>query len=151
MAQAAAAKVIPFIRRFDTADFSVHGNWVVPRMLQAFPHMNERGIATFLQNIIYNNEYQFLYSDEGVALAQVQSATPLDPRVVVTEKFVWVKDSQDKDMQVRAAEFYAHIRRWAESLSAQVIIVEENSDVTHDAIKEKLGRIFTRQQQFARV
>jgi hypothetical protein len=32
-----------------------------------------------------------------------------------------------------------------------VLIVEENTDIPHDMIKEKLGRIFSRQQQFARV
>ena len=39
----------PTIRKFDTADLSLHGKWIVPRMMQAFPHMNERAVASFLQ------------------------------------------------------------------------------------------------------
>ena len=141
----------PVIRRFDTADLSRHGKWIMPRMLQAFPHLNERGVATFLQNIIYNNEYLLLYSDNGVALAQIMSAHSLDAKPIVYERFVWVENHEDKDQVKHAAEFYTEFYRWAKSLGAEVIIVEENTDVPHDTIKEKLGRIFTRQQQFARV
>lgn len=141
----------PLIRKFDTADFSTHGTWLLARMMKAFPHMNDRGVATFLQNILYNNEYMILFSDEGVALAQLVSAQPLDPKVIVLERFVWVKDPDDVEMQKRAAEFYVHFHRWAKGLGAEAMLVEENSDVPHEAIKEKLGRIFTRQQQFARV
>ena len=144
-------KDAPIIRRFDTADLSTHGAWILPRMIKAFPHMDERMAATFLQNANYNNECIFLYSDDGVALAQVQSGSPLDPQAVVYERFVWVKDPTNVDMQKGAAEFYVHIQRWAKSMGAQAIIVEENTDVPHEMIKLKLGRIFTRQQQFSRV
>ena len=142
---------VPVIRRFDTADLSRHGAWIMPRMLQAYPHLNERGVATFLQNIIYNNEYLLLYSDNGVALAQVMSAHSLDAKPIVYERFVWVENKEDPEQIKHAAEFYTEFYRWAKSQSAAVIIVEENTDVSHDMIKEKLGRIFTRQQQFARV
>ena len=141
----------PQIRRFDTADLTTHGAWLLPRMLQVFPHLNERGAATFLQNISFHNEYLFLFNEEGVALAQLLSGQPLDPKGIVLERFVWVRDPTDPAMQKRAAEFYAHIKRWANGLGAQAILVEESTDVPHEAIKEKLGRIFTRQQQFARV
>ena len=141
----------PVIRRFDTADLSKHGAWIMPRMLQAYPHLNERGVATFLQNIMWNNEYLLLYSDTGVALAQVMSAHTLTAKPIIYERFVWVEDKENKEQIKQAAEFYVEFYRWAKSQSAEVIIVEENSDVPHELIKEKLGRIFTRQQQFARI
>ena len=142
---------LPAIRRFDTADLSQHGAWIVPRMMQAYPHMNERAVATFLQNIVYNNEWLILYQPSGVALAQVMSAHTLDAKPVVHERFVWVQDREDKQQIAHAAEFYVEFRKWAKSLGADVIIVEENTDVSHDMIKEKLGRIFSRQQQFAKL
>lgn len=142
---------VPQIRRFDTADLSRHGSWIMPRMMHTYSYLNERGVATFLQNIVYNNEYLLLYSDNGVALAQVMSAHSLDAKPIVHERFVWVEDREDKDQVKHAAEFYVEFYRWAKSLGSDVIIVEENTDVPHDLIKEKLGRIFTRQQQFARL
>jgi len=141
----------PTIRKFDTADLSLHGKWIVPRMMQAYPHMNERGVASFLQTINYNNEYLLLFADTGVALAQVMSAHTLDAKPVVYERFVWVQDREDKEQVKQAAAFYVEFSRWAKRLGVEVIIVEESSDVPHDMVKEKLGRIFTRQQQFARV
>ena len=141
----------PTIRRFDTADLSQHGKWIVPRMIQSYPHLNERAVATFLQNVLWNNEWLILYSETGVALAQVMSAHTLDAKPVVYERFVWVENKEDKAQLKHAAEFYTEFRRWAKSMSAEVIIVEENTDVPHELIKEKLGRIFTRQQQFARL
>ena len=141
----------PVIRRFDTADLSRHGAWIMPRMMKAFPHLNERGVATFLQNIVYNNEYLILYHEHGVALAQSMSAHSLDAKPVVYERFVWVENPENKEQLAHAAGFYTEFLKWAKSQSADVIIVEENTDVPHDLIKEKLGRIFNRQQQFARV
>lgn len=141
----------PLIRKFDTADFSRHGTWILPRMMKAYPHLNDRAVATFLQNILWNNEYLCLYQDDSVALAQVMSAHSLVAHPIVWERFVWCENPEDKDQLKRAADFYTHFHRWAKSMSCEAIIVEENSDVPHDMIKDKLGRIFTRQQQFARV
>ena len=141
----------PVIRRFDTADLSRHAMWIMPRVMKAFPHLSERAVAGFLQTINYNNEYLLLYAEHGVALAQVMSAHSLDATPVVYERFVWVENPEDKEQVKAAAEFYTEFSRWAKSQSASVIIVEENTDVPHELIKEKLGRIFSRAQQFARV
>ena len=142
---------LPAIRRFDTADLTTHAAWVIPRMMKAFPHLSERSVAGFLQQINYNNEYRMMYADHGIALAQVMSAHSLDASPIVYERFVWVENPEDKDQVKAAAEFYVEFARWAKHLGALVLIVEENTDVSHDLIKEKLGRIFTRQQQFARI
>ena len=141
----------PTIRRFDTADLSTHGAWILPRMVATYPHLNERAAASLLQTVNYSNEWRFLYQDHSVALAQVMAAHSLSARPVVHERFVWCEDKENKEWVKAAAEFYTEFLRWAKSLSAEAIIVEENSDVPHEMIKEKLGRIYTRQQQFARV
>ena len=138
-------------RPFDTADLSQHGKWLLPRMMQAYPHMSERTVASFLQSILYNNEWLILYQPHGVALAQVMSAHALDASPIIYERFVWVEDKEDKAQVKAAAEFYVEFHRWAKNQNIEVIIVEENTDIPHEMIKEKLGRIFTRQQQFARV
>lgn len=138
-------------RHFDTADLSQHGKWLLPRMMQAYPHMNDRAVASFLQSILYNNEWLLLYQPHGVALAQVMSAHALDASPIICERFVWVENKDDKKQVKDAAEFYVEFQRWAKNQNIEVLIVEENTDVPHDLIKEKLGRIFTRQQQFAKL
>jgi hypothetical protein len=50
-----------------------------------------------------------------------------------------------------AAEFYTEFRRWAKNIGADIILIEELTNVPNELIKEKLGRIFMREQKFARV
>lgn len=139
------------LRRFDTADLSRHGKWIMPRMLQAFPHFNERAVATFLQNIVYNNEYLLLYQDDSVAMAQVISAHSLSARPIIQERFVWIEHPDDKEAQKRAANFYGEFLKWGKQQSAEAIILSELNDVPPELIKEKLGRVLQRQQLFARL
>lgn len=139
------------IRKFDTADLTTHGEWLLARMIKVFPHLNERAAATLLQTINYNNEYCFLFQKDSVALAQVMTAHALSATPIVQERFVWCRDPEDKEQQKQASEFYEQFRRWAKLQGIDTMLVAENSDVPHEMIKEKLGRIFTRQQQFARI
>lgn len=147
----APVNLAPIVRRFELPDLDRHGGWIMPRLTQAFPHLTERSAAGFLSSLIYNNEHLFLYQPHAVALAQVLSANALANKPVVWERFVWVEDPKDKQQVADAASFYSEFQRWAKAMSVEVIVVEELTDVPHDLIKEKLGRIFQRQQQFVRI
>jgi hypothetical protein len=94
-----------------------------------------------------SNEFLFLYQDHAVALATAARPHPLAPKPVVQEIFVLA----EKEHEAEAAVMYDEFARWARGLGIDTVVVEEMSDVPHDMIKEKLGRIFTRQQQFARL
>lgn len=139
------------IRRFQRPDIDRHGPWLLPRLAAAFPHLNERSLIGFLNGLLYSNDVIFLYQPTSVALAQLISAHTLEPKPVVWERFVWCKDPKDEQQQKDAANFYVELHRWAQALKCQQIVVEERTDVPHDLIKQKLGRIFSRQQQFVRV
>ena len=138
-------------RRFEMADLTAHGKWLLPRLQLSFPLMTERGGGSWLQSIIYSNEYLFLFAEHACALAQVISAHTLQPKPMVFERFVWVENKDDPQQIADAAQFYTHFHVWAQHLGCDVMIVEELTDVPHDMIKEKIGRIFIRQQSFAKV
>lgn len=139
------------IRKFQLPDLDRHGRWILPRMASAWPHLNERALVGFLRGILASNEFLFLYQPHGVALAQMIGTHTLSPKPIVQERFVWVEDRDDKEQIANAALFYDRIRDWAKSARVETVIVAELSDVPIDLIKERLGRIFNRQQQFARV
>lgn len=139
------------IRRFEIADLSEHGGWIMERLLKIYPHMNERGVAGWLRGIVASADFLFLYHPNAVALAQTVQYDPLDPKMVVREAFVWAKDPENKAHVAAAAEFYEKFTQWAKAQMLDVVIVEERTDVPHDTIKDKLGRVFTKQQNFARV
>lgn len=140
------------VRRFQLPDINSEAEWLMPRLLAVYKHLNSTALYGWLRGNIYSNEYLFLFQQNSVALAQVMSAHTLQPRPVVQEHFVWARDPRNKDHVEEAAEFYTEMLRWAERQNADVMIVGELTDVPIETIKTKVnGRIFTREQRFARV
>ena len=134
-------------RRFAIADLDTHGHWLVPRLMTTYPHLSQRFIIGWIRNLLFDNAYLFLFQDHGVALFQITPVYSLTPPGVVIERFVFMKEGH----QAEGAEFYAEAFRWAKSLNVKEILVEELSDVPHDMIKDKIGRVFSREQHFVRV
>jgi hypothetical protein len=135
------------VRRFALPDLDTHGHWLVPRLMVAYPQLSQRFIIGWIRNILYDNAYLFLFQNNGVALFQMTPVYSLTPPGVVIERFVFMKEGHSKE----GVEFYAEALRWAQSLSVKEILVEEQSDVPHELIKDKIGRVFSREQHFVRV
>lgn len=143
---------VPEIRTFGLADLSSHGKWVLPRFMKAYPHHSERSAASFLQALGLSNEFLCLHQKHGIALMQVLSAHTLTAKPLIQEHFVWLEDPLDKQQQLDGAWFYPEFRRWGKGLGCEVMVIEEMTDVPHELIRERLDkRIFSRQQQFARI
>ena len=140
----------PAISRFELGDLPRHGGWLIPRLVTAL-ELPEQRLAGWLRSVIDSNEFLFLSQEHSVALAEMQRANGLADKPIVRERFVLAQDIDNQDHLKEAAGFYTEFQRWAKNLSAEIIVVEELSNVPHEMIKEKLGRIFQRQQQFARV
>ena len=126
--------------RFDIPDLDRVGLWLIPRLLKKYPHLNERGVLSWLRNVVFVNEFLFVCQDQAVALAQCVSAHTLNPKPVIQEHFVWVQDSTNAAQVLAAEQFYEDFARWAKHQDASTIVVEEDTDVGHEAIKGKLGR-----------
>lgn len=140
----------PAISRFEMGDLSRHGAWLVPRLTAAL-ELPEHQVGAWIRSMVDSNEHLFLSQEHSVALAEVQRSNGLAGKPIVCERFVLVEDMDNKEHVSEAAEFYDEFKRWAKGLGAEIIVVEEMTNVPHDVIKEKLGRIFARTQQFARV
>lgn len=136
------------IRRFELADLSRHGGWITRRLAKTYRHIDERRIGGWLTGVVNSSEFQMLYAEHAVALAQTLQVFALDPKPIVQVHFVFVEEGHVPT----GAEFYDAYKRWAVSQGLDTIVIqEEMSDVPHDLIKTKLGRLFTRQQVFAKV
>lgn len=151
---ATAEKLEPLpinIRRFSEADLSEHGGWIMARLIERYPHHNERAIANFLRGLLASNEHLFLYQEHAVALAQVVRTFTLDALPIVQERFVWAQDPNNALHVNAAAAFYDRFVDWAKSMEIDKIVVEEMTDVPHEKIKEKLGRLYSAPLTFARL
>ncbi len=151
MAVALAEKVQPpkavEIRRFQLPDLFKHGPWIVKRLLQAYPHKTKEQLEGWLRGIIQHNEFLFLYMDHAVALGTFMREDPLAEKPHFQELFVLAEDGHQEE----AAAFYDEFVRWSRNLGIAVMVVEVVSDVPHDLIKARTGRIFQRQIQFVRL
>ncbi len=138
-------------RRFEPADLSKHGPWLLKRFAMVFPDLPEKYVAGYLSGLIFDNEHAFFYQDHAVALAQMVHSPGIKTVKVVQERFVWVEDIKNKDQLENAADFYAHIKVWGIRQGAERIIVCENSDVPKPLIEQRLGRLFDTKIMHARV
>lgn len=139
---------LPAPRRFESADLNTHGGWILERLKKALPDLHEQGIASWLSGVMYSGEHLFLYQEHSVGMAQVFRVAGLEGKPVVRERFVFAQEGYVDE----ASYFYLEFKRWAKNLGADVMVVEEMTDVPHDTIKEILGnRLFTRQEVFARL
>jgi len=139
------------VRRFEPADLSKHGPWLLKRFAMVFPDLPEKYVAGYLSGLIFDNEHAFFYQDHAVALAQMVHSPGIKTVKVVQERFVWVEDIKNKDQLENAAGFYAHIKMWGIRQGAERIIVCENSDVPKPLIEQWLGRLFDTKVTHARV
>lgn len=135
------------IRRFATSDLQSYGPWLLKRLTGAL-NLDERSVAGWLNSLIFSREHQLVVQPHSVALAYMSYGDVLSSMPVVHVKFVL---AEDKSYASEAVAFYEHFRQWSESLGAQVMVLDELTDVSEDAIKKVLKRVFTKEQTFARV
>ena len=139
------------VRRFEVADLSRHGPWLMKRFAIKFPDLTEQQIGGYLRGLTTANASMFLYQDNAVALAEVAYSAGIKRAMLVQERFVWVEDRTDKDQLDDAADLYDHMKNWAKGLGAERIIVCEDSDVPKTLIEARLGRLFDTKISHARV
>ena len=144
---------LPAVRRFELADIAQHARWLLPRIVRAYPHLNERTALGFLNNILYNSDYFICYQPHAVGLMQVERSHMLTPDAIVREKFVWVEDPKNEAHVDEAVAFYGEFARWGERFGAKIMIVCENSDVPVEKLRAVFPgtRLFTREQKFLRI
>lgn len=142
---------LAFVRRFELADLSQHGPWLLKRFATKLPEISEQRVAGYLHGLIHNNEHMFLYQDNAVALAQLIHSPGIKMTKIVQERFVWVEDREDKQQLEFAADFYAHMKVWAKRQDAERIIVCEDTDVPKSLIEARLGRIYDTKISHVRV
>lgn len=141
------APEVPAIRRFQMPDLQKHGGWIAERLLKLYPHRTENDLVGFLRGVMTSSEFLFLYQEHAVALAVAMHPHPLAAKPVIHEIFVLA----EKGHEAEAAAMYDEFARWARPRGIDTIVVEEMSDVPHELIREKFGRVFMRQQQFVRL
>lgn len=129
----------PPIRRFYIADLTEQGQWILDRLLKAYPNQNQRSIIGWLNGVIDNNEFLCLHMPNAVCFAERVCLDTLSGKQVIREKFVWCEDPDNVLQQKNAVEFYSWMADWAKGQSIDKLIVCERSDVPITQVREKFG------------
>lgn len=164
MAQAAQRQVVkpeeieeiepPSVVRTSMPDLAQHADWLLWRLKDRYPHLEAKMLMGWLRGAIEDNESMFIRCGRAIGLAQIKQH-PLDAHKIVEEVFVLVRGRDtdgviEKDAIAEGASLYGAFKSWADRLGAAEIIVERNSDVPRELIKEALGRIFIREIVYAK-
>lgn len=139
------------VRRFEMADLSQHGPWLMKRFIAKFPDADQRYMAAYLSSLVYDNAHLFLYQPHAVALAQIILSPGIKPIKIVQERFVWVEDRKDEAQLENAADFYSEMKLWGKRQNAERIFACEDSDVPKPLIIARLGRLFDVTVSHARI
>lgn len=139
-------KPVPVLgRRFEVPDLSTHGQWIIDRLIKAFPNRNQRDLVGWLKEICWSNEYFFRCRPHAVALAHLQRPHPLAPKNHVKVIFAFAQ----KGFENEGAAFYDEIMQWAKSLDVDVVELTDLSDVPGEMLKDRF-RAFSKTVNFAR-
>ena len=126
--------------KFNAPDLSDMGLWMLNRLSQKAPHLNDRNFVGWLRNCMESNEFMFIRSQNAVGLAQRVSDV-FDPVPRVVELFVWVRD---REKMGEAATIYAEFQRWAVSLGSKEMLIERDTDAPLEMLKAHFGTLYER-------
>lgn len=155
MVEAAVAEVIEYklapITRFYIADLTAKGQWILERLLKAYPNQNSRSIIGWLNGILDNNEFLCLAMPHAVCIAERVPIDRLAGKLQVREVLVWCQNPADEVQKAQAADFYPRMAQWARTQTLERLVVCERSDVPRELVEAKLGKLTERKVIFARV
>lgn len=135
-------------RRMLLSDMFAHGDFLVSRLMQKYPHFNKVNALGYLRTIMDDSRnFCFLINEGGVALFE-QQREDLHPQPVVIERFVF---AWDESHQAQAALLYRDAFHWAEGIGAREFVVERLTDIPRTLIRKATAPLFTREVAFARI
>lgn len=139
-------------RRFERPDIERHGVWLLPRFNTAFPHLNNQQAMSFMVNVLYSNEFMFLYQDHGVALAQVMNEHTLQPEPMIWERFVFLENAENPRHVEEGATFYDEFVLWAKRKQIVTLVIDQCTDVPREVIKQRMpGRVLSQEHWIVKV
>jgi hypothetical protein len=137
-------------RNFVLPDWTDTRNWLLPRLKVKWPHLQDIQIDGWIRSIIDGRDFMLIRTDNAVACAQMVKDS-LSPVPEVVEKFVIAKNRENADHIEECMHLYGDMIRWAKNVGARDFTIEQFTDVKHEVIAAKFGRVFERETKFLRV
>jgi hypothetical protein len=151
MSEAAVLEKPVETRRLYIADLTLHGPWLMQRLLKNYPNHNERSIIGWLNGILDDNSFICLMQPNAVGIAERISVDRLSQRLIVREVLVWCRDKENTQQQQQAITLYDKFADWGRMQGIQKMVIGESSDVPVSALREKFQRVNEVKTYFVRI
>jgi hypothetical protein len=136
-------------RRVTLPDLWENGTWLIERLKVKYPNLSDQVMHGWLRSKLEGNEWLFLTNDYGMCLFEMIHET-LTPQCSIIERFILARDIKDAECIRKAGLLYADVWRWAVSMGARDIIVEQFCDIPRKQMKEHLGELYIREWLLAK-
>ena len=104
-----------FVRRVTAENLDAQIGWAVPLIQEMFGHPSRELIYRWARMWASENQYNFVYTNNGVALA-VLSFEPCMPSAIVQEVFICVRPGNQ--FKHEGLKIYEHFATWAKTTQA---------------------------------
>lgn len=130
------ARIIASVSKFQVADFTTRGAFLVERMSPLWPQVNANNITGHLMPYMGSNQHIFIKNDVAVALG-MRMQKPFETAPYVEAVFGFC----DGDMKVNGTkllQLYREMMRWGKELGATEFRPGHVSDLPHGTLKAML-------------
>ena len=122
-------RVPPIVGRFQLADVTTRGAWLLKRLAERWPHISEATFAGRMRAWIGSNSHHFVKGANGVALFRL-IRSELDPLPFVEEVFLFTQEPKTANTASErdAVALYKEAARWARNLGATRVAIFRAAD-----------------------
>lgn len=124
--------------------------WILGRLRDRFPGYQDTHIINWLRTMSGTNgvsNYRFVCTKHAVALSEYRNEH-LTVQPTIIDHFVLVEEGADIS---EGEALYDDMKRWAMSIGAKEIRVNQKSDVPLEQIEDRIGKIVERREKYVKV
>lgn len=141
--------------RVNEGDLTRLAEWLLWRLKGYHGDLTDQTLAGWLRGSILNNEIKFLRCERAIGFFEIVHKSVLDPVPMIREVFLYIQVRDDgmidKSALPEAMAIYQDVKRWAQSIGAQEIEVDRDTDLPQEFIEQVLGKLTVRKRHFAKV
>lgn len=127
---------MPSVRPFGMADIGSHAPWLVEKLREWYPHLNQSNIVGWLRTAMGNNECLFLRGDHSAGLAMIMHE-PMSPVFSVREVWSVVQAGHEIEGEALLKEYF----RWSKLQGAAWLERSGDTDIAQDQWRKALGKV----------
>lgn len=131
-----ADEKMPTVRPFGMVDIGTHAPWLVEKLREWYPHLNQANIVGWLRMLMGNNECMFLRTDHAAGLVMIMHE-PMSAVFSVREVWSVVQPGFESEAEAMLKEYF----RWSKLHGATWLERSGDTDITQEQWRKAFGKV----------